>query len=147
MGITSCDIHKHTPNAFYSNECQYLNDELDGSITVRTYGEGRRRDDALWQARKNAVNDVIFKGVNVPNNSALSRPLVYEVNAREKYDAFFNDFFKDGGDFTKFIIYEDKRARTNEKSWSGTQMKISTTVTVERSKLKTYLKEQNIIKE
>lgn len=143
----SCHPHTHTTQATYATECQYLNHESDGSITIRAYGQGRNRGDALEQARKNAVEQVIFKGIYVPGNSSLSRPLVYEVNAREKYEDFFNTFFRDGGDFNSFVHGDDKRIGTNEKSWSGTQAKISTTVTVERGLLKQYLKDINIIKE
>lgn len=146
--LTSCYANKkHTSEAFYSNKCEYLNTELDGSMTLRAYGQGRNRIDARHQARKNAVYQVIFEGVYVPNNAAMSRPLVYEANAHQKYEDFFNDFFTDGGDYTKFVNKKDKKDDTNEKSWGGAQTKISTTVTVERSKLKTYLKQQGIIKE
>lgn len=147
MMAISCHCHTHSTQASYPTECEYLNNDLDGSITLRAYGQGRNRGDALAQARKNAVKQVIFEGIYVPNNDALSRPLVYEVNAYTKYEDFFNAFFRDGGDYTMFVHGRDKRIQTNEKSWSGTQAKISTTVTVERALLKQYLKEQNIIKE
>ena len=142
----SCHTHTHTTAASYASECEYLNHEGDGSITVRAYGQGRNRGDAMAQARKNAIEQVIFKGIYVPGNSALSRPLVYEVNAREKYEDFFNTFFRDGGDFNSFVNGDDRRINTNEKHWSGTQVKISTTLTVERGLLKQYLKDINIIK-
>ena len=144
----SCHTHTHTHTtaASYASECEYLNHEGDGSITVRAYGQGRNRGDAMAQARKNAIEQVIFKGIYVPGNSALSRPLVYEVNAREKYEDFFNTFFRDGGDFNSFVNGDDRRINTNEKHWSGTQVKISTTLTVERGLLKQYLKDINIIK-
>ena len=60
---------------------------------------------------------------------------------------FFNAFFADGGEYTRFVNKKDKKDDTNEKSWGGTQTKMSTTVTVERARLKAYLKEQGIIKE
>lgn len=146
--LTSCYATKdHSTDAFYLNKCEFLNTELDGSMTLRAYGQGRNRIDARTQARKNAVYQVIFEGVNVPNNPSLSRPLIYEANAQQRYEEFFNAFFADGGEYTRFVNKKDKKDDTNEKSWGGTQTKISTTVTVERARLKAYLKEQGIIKE
>lgn len=144
--LVSCNTHSHTLQAHYQTKCEYINDEGDGSITVRAYGEGRYRKDAIEQARKNAVREIIFEGVNVLGNQQLSRPLIFENNAQEKYEDFFYSFFKDGGDYTKFVDHSDRRHLTNERHWDNAQVKISTTVRVYRSDLKQYLKEQNIIK-
>lgn len=59
---------------------------------------GKTREDAIEQACKNAVRDVLFKGVQTPENTeSSSRPLIREINAEEKYQYFFNPFFADGG--------------------------------------------------
>lgn len=144
--LGSCNVHKVSTEAYYSTKCVYLNDEGDGSITVRAYGRGAYRNDAVEQARKNAVRQVIFEGVDVPGNVSLSRPLILEVNAAEKYESFFNNFFKDDGPYTQFFARKDRRLRTNEKVWTDTQVKIATTIRIFRSDLKEYLKENNIIK-
>lgn len=147
MMAISCHCHTHSTQAAYPTKCEYLNNELDGSITVRAYGQGRNRGDALAQARKNAIHQVIFEGIYVPGNEVLSRPLIFGNNITTKHEEFFNNFFRDGGEYKNFVHNTDRRIRTNEKSWTGTQAKISTTITVERALLKQYLKEQNIIKE
>lgn len=131
---------------YASVEC--LNVELDGSITVRVSGAGRNRPDAKEQARKNAVYNVIFKGVKVAGkNSTLSRPLIYEVNAEEKYEEFANTFFADGGKYLEFTSMEDRRALSNKKEKGGKQVEWSVTLRVLRPQLRQYLIEQNIIKE
>jgi hypothetical protein len=89
---------------------------------------------------------VIFKGIAVPGNEYLSRPLNMEVNAEEKYAEFFNAFFADNGPYEDFVSKQDRRLVTNDKESSGTQKKTSTTVRVLRSQLQKYLKENNIIK-
>jgi hypothetical protein len=144
--LVSCNAHRHTLQAHYQTKCEYINDEGDGSITLRAYGEGRYRKDAIEQARKNAVRTIIFEGVNVLGNQQLSRPLIFENNAEEKYEDFFYAFFKDEGDYAQFVDHSDRRILTNERHWDNAQVKISTTVRVYRSELKQYLKEQNIIK-
>ena len=45
---------------YYLPEVWYINTELDGSVTVRTYCEGKRRADAREQSRKNAVYVILF---------------------------------------------------------------------------------------
>lgn len=131
---------------YASVEC--VNVELDGSITVRVTGSGRNRLDAKEQARKNAVYNVIFKGVKIAGkNSTLSRPLIYEVNAEEKYEQFVNEFFADGGKYLKFTSMNDRRALSNKKEKGGKQVEWSITLRVLRPQLRQYLIDQNIIKE
>ena len=146
MIMTSCNPQKVTTTAFYSVRSEYMNSEGDGSVTVRAYGEGRYRGDALEQAHKNAVRDILLYGVEVPGNPHLSRPLITEVNAEEKYADFLYQFLADGGSYKYFTSREDRRRETNEKYWTGKQMKMSTTVRVLRPQLQQYLKENNIIK-
>ena len=127
---------------------QCMNVELDGSITVRVTGSGRNRLDAKEQAKKNAVYNVIFKGVQVEGhkNSEISRPLIFEVNAEEKYESFFYSFFADGGKYLEFTSMDDRRALSNRKEKGGKQVDWSITLRVLRPQLKQYLTEQGIIK-
>ena len=105
---------------------------------------GENRRDALAQAQINAVREVIFTGVTVPNNPMLSRPLLYEVNAQEKYADFFNDFFKKNGTYRMFVD-DTKRKGRSDINWNAAQAKVSTTIRVERAELKAYLQAQGII--
>ncbi len=132
-------------SSYYPSQTTYMNDEGDGSLTVRAYGQGRNRRDAMDQAAKNAVRDVIFKGVTVPGNALLSKPLVTVVNAEEKFQAFFNAFFADGGEYTRFISREDRKADSNKKEKNTLQVKEAATVRVLRSELRQYLMDNEII--
>lgn len=125
---------------------QYLNNQGDGSITVRVSATGKTRRDALGQARKYAVWQVLFRGVNVTDNVLLSKPLVTEVNAEEKYQAFFNTFFADDGDYDTFTTSEDKRSGSNERAKGKVNVRVVTTVRVLRSELKDYLYNKKILR-
>ena len=83
--------------------------ELDGSQTIKAWGNGRNRSDAVAQAKKNAVRDVIFFGISQGKSECNSKPLIFEVNAQEKYEDYFNRFFADEGDYKKFISLRDER--------------------------------------
>ncbi|MDE5890694.1 MAG: hypothetical protein K2O58_01685 [Bacteroidales bacterium] len=144
--ICIVQVHAQSYGAPYSSiEC--IDVELDGSITVRVSGHGRNDIDAAEQAKKNAVYNVIFKGVKVEgSNSAISRPLILEVNAEEKYQEFTNIFFADSGEYSKFVSMADRRWFTSKSKKSKKGKTWTTTVRVLRPELQKYLKERNIIK-
>jgi hypothetical protein len=82
---------------------------MDGSQTLKAWGNGRNRGDAVEQAKKNAVRDVLFNGINEGRQDCERRPLVPEVNAQKKYEDYFNKFFADGGEFKNFISLKDEK--------------------------------------
>lgn len=94
-------------NYGYKTEC--LGVELDGSETVKAWGNGRNRSDAVEQAKKNALRDVIFFGLLEGKQDCKQKPLILEVNALEKYEDYFNKFFADGGEFRNYISLRDER--------------------------------------
>ena len=93
---------KKSVSSYHSFESECLGVELDGSETLRAWGRGKNRTDAIEQAKKNAVRDVLFKGVAAGSRECSVRPLVTEVNAQERYAYYFNDFFRDGGEYLKY---------------------------------------------
>lgn len=135
----------HLLSSYYSSETVYMNDEGDGSITVRAYGHGRNRSDARAQAAKNALRDVIFRGVQVPGNALLSKPLVTTLNAEEKHQAFFDAFFVDGGDYERFVSTADRKAHSDNKEKNSVQVKEATTLRIQRPALRQYLIEKGVI--
>lgn len=137
----------HTTGSFTPTETMFMNNIGDGSIVVRAWGFGATTKDARNQARKQAVHDIIFKGVNVNGNAMLSKPLVTELNAEQKYQAFFNAFFAEDGDWTRFVSAEDDLTKGRNKKTDETwQKKEAATVRVHVAELKSYLMEKGILK-
>lgn len=143
--LAGCSSSKTTTSSYYASAPTYLNNESDGSITVRAYGQGRNRSDAIEQAAKNAVHEVIFKGINIPGNALLSKPLVTAVNAEEKFQRFFNAFFVDGGEYMRFVTTEDRRTGSDHKEKNRIQIKCAITVRILRPQLQNYLIDNGII--
>ena len=127
---------KKSVSSYHSFESECLGVELDGSETLRAWGRGKNRTDAIEQAKKNAVRDVLFKGVVAGSRECSVRPLITEVNAQERYASYFNDFFS----------MEDKKTNSNTKASNKTQISYSTTVRVLRSQLQQKLIEDKILK-
>ena len=108
LALISCSPQSKTAgNYSYKTECMGV--ELDGSQTVKAWGNGRNREDAIEQAKKNAVRDVLFKGITEGRQDCEKRPLVPEVNAQMKYESYFNKFFADGGEYKTFVSMKDQR--------------------------------------
>lgn len=129
----------------YETEC--INVEQDGSQTLRVWGEGRNRGDAIEQAKKNAVYEILFRGVQKGNKGYNLRPIVTEVNARERYRTYFDTFFKDGGDYRKYVSMADRRWGTTQKIETGIQVRYCTTVRVLVPELRARMIKDGIIKE
>ena len=144
--ITACAPQK-TVSAFYNFETECLNTELDGSETLKAWGSGRNKRDALEQAKKNAVRDVLFKGIRNGNGGCSTRPLITEVNAAERHESYFNNFFRDGGEYTKYISMRDTKNRSYDSESTGQQDKYGTVLRVLRSQLKEKLIQDNILKQ
>lgn len=134
-------------NYQYKTEC--LGIEHDGSQTLKAWGNGRNRLDAVEQAKKNAVKEVIFKGITEGNKSCNIKPIIFEINAEEKYEDYFNAFFADNGAFKNFVSLKDERIadkiirdkkRTNETVTHGLIIRVL------RTELKAKLKQDGIIK-
>ena len=140
-----------TTTAAYSEyEVECLGVELDGSQTLRVWGVGRNKKDAVEQAKKNAVRVVLFKGVRAGMSGCNTKPIVFEVNAEEKYEDYFNAFFIDGGEYSKYVSMKDEKRvnlfkKDKDKEISKHFVKYGVTVRVLRAELKKRMESDNVI--
>lgn len=148
FAFASCGSKKTVAgNYTYKSECMGV--ELDGSQTIKAWGNGRNREDAVDQAKKNAVRDVIFLGINEGKSECNTRPLIFEVNAQEKYEDYFNQFFTDGGEYKNYISLRDERIfdkLSRDKKQSRESVTHGMIVRVLRSELRQKLLADGIIK-
>jgi len=132
----------------YAHETECLGVELDGSQTLKTYGLGRNRLDAVEQAKKNAVRDVLVNGIRKGNGGCSERPILFEVNVIEKHEDYFNVFFRDGGLYKEFISLKDERFIEQlfpQKIQGTNQVMYGITVRVLRSELKKQMVKDKIL--
>ena len=129
----------------YQTEC--ISVEQDGSQTLRIFGKGRNRKDAVEQAKKDAVYEVLFEGVLKGNKGYHLRPIVTEVNARERYQDYFDIFFMDGGEYLKYVSMADRRFGSTKKvTDSDVQVGYLVTVRVLIPELRQRMKQDGVIK-
>lgn len=117
----------------------------NGIQTLRTWGNGINREKAMAQAERRAVEAVIFSGITDGSYGCEKRPILNEVNARERYEDYFNRFFSDNGPYTRFVSLEEKRC-SRIKSKSSSMEAWGAVVQVDRSALKQQLINDNILK-
>lgn len=128
MVFSGCKSKQSTAgNYTYKTEC--LGNSLDGSQTVKAWGTGRDQEEAIEEAKKNAINDLLFKGIIEGKSGCDIRPIVAEVNARSKYEDYFNAFFTKGNDYNKFVTIDEKKnsyqvIKARERITCGIVMKV-----------------------
>ena len=145
----SCKLRQQKKTAgYYHYDTECLGVELDGSQTLRTWGIGRNRLDAVEQAKKNAVRDVLFKGILKGKNECNQKPVLFEVNAQEKHEDYFNKFFADKGPYAEFISMKDERiipGILKEKTKIEDEVNEEVVVRVLRAELKKKMIDDKII--
>lgn len=125
--------------SYYNVETECLEDKLDGSFILQAWGKGSSKSEAIEQAKRNVLNDILFKGIN---KGCQLRPLIVEVNASTKYRSYVYSFFN--SKYKDFISIE-KSPKSLKKSRKQTSYGIKVRVKVEdiRQKLIT----DNILKQ
>lgn len=147
LGAVSCRSGKNVVSsaAYSSFETICMGVEGDGSQTLRVWGKGANKADAIEQAKKNAVIDVLFKGI-AGTGECAQKPLVTEVNARERYAEYFNPFFSDGGEYRKFVTEENANDASRLKAQGSSQVNYGIIVTVDREGLRKQLERDGVLK-
>ncbi len=145
--FSACSSNKPAAfGSFYSYETECLGTEYDGSLTLRAWGEGNSKKDAVEQAKKKALRDVLFKGITRGVSDYNMRPLILEANGAEKHQEYFNHFFADGGEYLNYVNMKDEKSNSKQVMENRQVYKYGVTVRVLRSELKKKLQNDGIIK-
>jgi hypothetical protein len=138
---------KNKSGAKYTYETKCMGTEMDGSLTLEAWGKGRNYKDATEQAKKNAVRDVILRGIKAGDGGCNRDPLIISPKAESRYEDYFAVFFADGGEYLEFVSTKDERVRNkvkrNKKKTKQMQQRM-VVVRVDRLALKKKLKEDAI---
>lgn len=137
---------KTTVDSFYAYKAECLGVGLDGSQSLRVWGTGRTESEARQQARKNALHEILFKGITAGKTECSVRPLMLEVNAEEKYEDYFISFFNEEGAYARFVSEENPKKKAIIKQNNKQQVKCGIVVKVQRNELKSELEKDGILK-
>lgn len=149
LALSFCGFsqNKGANGAYYDYNCRCLGVEMDGSVTLESYGKGKNYSDASEQAKKNAVWAVILYGIKEGNGGCSPDPLLFTPEPNKVYEDFFNEFFTDNGPYLKYVSLKDEKLKNklsrNAKKGTEIQQRM-VVVTVDRAGLKKYLKQNKI---
>lgn len=130
-------------NYNYKTEC--IDNKLNGIIVLKAWGKGINKKEAISQAKKNALEALLFQGILDGKPNCDTKPLVTEVNAYERNQAYFDAFFSEKGDYLNFID-SDTSKKNAVIIPSENKITIGIVVTVLQSKLKEKMVQDQIIK-
>jgi hypothetical protein len=126
----------------YEVEC--MGTGMDGTQLIKVWGYGKKPEDAAYQAKKNAVHAVIFKGINGGKPGCMTRPLVTKPGAEVQHSAYFEAFFTNGGHYLDFVSQSGDgtmdRIKVDKK-----QYKVGVIVSVKHAALRRELETAGII--
>ena len=132
--------------AYYDQPSVVMSSTAEGTYVIRVQVRAKDAVVAFNEAQRKVVREIIFDGVKA-GNSGMSdlKPLCFDMNAREKYEDYWNAFFSDQGPWKQFTSYKDRRATSTRYQRDGRQMVETGTVTVDRAGIKKKLQADGII--
>lgn len=128
----------------YEVEC--MGTGMDGTQLIKVWGFGRKPDDAIYMAKKNAVHAVIFKGILGGKPGCMTRPLISQPGAEEQHREYFNSFFSNGGRYLAFVS-QTGDGKVDRIKVSNKDYKVGIIVAVMHSQLRAELEAAGILKE
>jgi hypothetical protein len=75
----------------------------DGTKTMKVWGYGKKVEDAIIQAKMNAVASVIFRGIPGGQGAASTPAILSDPNAADEHADYFDEFFSPDGKYLRFI--------------------------------------------
>ena len=134
--------------AFYNYEIQCMGTGMQGTQLVKVWGYGKKPDDAIEQAKKNAVHAIMFRGITAGDRGCMQKPLITSPGAEQQFQDYFNAFFQKGGKYLNFVnISSDGSINPNDRLKVGRHYKIGLVVSVNHAQLRKELESAGIIKQ
>ena len=138
--VSAKKVNKETMQWRY--EIQDLNiTGKQGTCVFKIWTYAKKQKDAIAQAGKNAVHAVIFKGYGY-QPALVSGAEVYDAN-----QAFFDEFFKDGGQYQLYVQCTNNGAIAPQDNIKlDKEFKIGIKVIVRKDALREALEKSGVIK-
>lgn len=144
--LTGCGTKRS--QAYYDQPSTVLSAHYNGTYVVRVTVRAKDGVVAFKEAQRKVVKEIIFDGIEAANAGVEDlKPLCFDLNAREKYEDYWNAFFSDEGPWQQYTSYKDRRVVTTRYERDGRQMIETGTVTVDRAAIKRHLQADGIIPE
>ena len=145
LWAASCGTISNTTSPYFSYETEYRGTSLDGVMQLTAWGKGSTRKEAITQAKRQAVHDILFKGITQGNTATTSLPLVIDPHARRIHEDYFQDFFSSEGFYSSCVKVHHPYHTSIRKYKNNEDKLYRVYVDVNRAALKRKLIEDKII--
>lgn len=100
--FSSCTTSKSVA-ANYTSKTECIRIELDGSQSLIAWGNGSNESNAIENAKRKALRDLLFLGITEGKSDCISIPIILEVKAQKTHENYFANFFKNDSNYKDFI--------------------------------------------
>lgn len=131
----------------YEMQCAGVSGE--GSYLVKVFTYSKRPNFPFEQAKKNAIHGILFKGVpgDRAKKCAEIRPMISNLNAEVEHEAYFKEFFENGGKYMKFVGNSTNgMLDPNDVMKVGKEYKIGALIVISKDMLRRELEDAGIIR-
>ena len=143
--LTSCRTGQNTTASYHTYPTECISQHTDGKMLMRVWATAEHGKDAIREAEKKALDDIIFNGITQGVSNRSQTALVAEGNARQKYEDYFLRFFADGGDYKKYVSHEKLHTTAVERTVNKGTKSRGIIVLVDVPALKARLKQDGIL--
>lgn len=131
----------------YNVEIQTLGVGNDGTKLFKVWGYGKKENEAIFEAKRNAISAAIFKGIPAGGGASPTPALSTDPDAETKHKEFFDDFFKDGGKYLQFVnLSDDAHVSQADKVKMKKGYKVGVAVSINHTGLRKYLEDKGVIR-
>jgi len=128
--------------SLYQNECTEISN--DGHVTLKIWNPEKGRKYKLGDAQKDAIRVILFNGIASNKQCIGQKPLLQNEKEKSDFNKISEDFFKANGSWKTYVHSSNLENalpdKVGEKNWNVYQ------ISVDRTMLKKYLEEQEVIK-
>ena len=132
-----------TDTGRFQYELEGVSNGSQGTYLVKVWTYSSSKTANIETCKKNAVHGIIFKGYAAGNNIRPQGPLVKDPGAESVYADYFNNFFKDGGEYNRYVTVT---SGTQETVKVGKRYKVGLVVSVSKDQLRKTLEAAGIVK-
>ncbi len=137
---------KNTMEWYY--EIEAFDVPYRGSSNVKVWSYAADANVARDQATKNAIHGILFRGIpaNTAKRISAQPPIVEDFSAEQANKAFFDEFFKDGGEYLRYATKTTSAGNDEILKYGKKNFKVGVVVTVQYDALRKMLEKRGIIK-
>jgi hypothetical protein len=131
---------------FSEYEVMCVSTGTEGTSLIKVYAYGKKADmsDAVYEAKRNAVHAILFRGIST-GTGCNTKPIC-QTDALDKHKDFFSEFFKPNGRYLNYVnLSSDGSIAANDRLRVGNRYKVGVIVSVNTKGLRKDLENAGII--